>query len=203
MATGKSTSTPAILELPPIEIKIMKARVIGDSPLITHAWSEKVKRQMAEKQAGRAANKKEAKDPQADFESAMYRTPAGGYAVPAVSFKAAMVAAARQVEGITMTYLRSTFHVEGDLIPLQLSGPPGMREDMVRVGMGTADIRYRPEYWPWAADITIRYNSRAINPEQLTHLLNIAGFGVGIGEWRPEKANTGQFGLFHVESVAA
>lgn len=195
----KKTSGVEVLELPPIEIRTMTLQIVGDAPLITHAWSEKAKRQMRDKQGGRAANKKEPKDPQADYEAAMYRLEGGGYGFPSVGFKAAAVAAARQVDGISMTYLRSTFHVVGDMA--RINAEPVMREDMVRVGMGTADIRYRPEYWPWSTELTVRYNARAINHEQLVHLFNIAGFGVGVGEWRPEKSPTGQYGLFHVESV--
>jgi len=71
-----------------------------------------------------------------------------------------------------------------------------MREDMVRVGMGVADIRYRPQFDPWAAKVRIAFNAAAISPEQIANLLDIAGFGVGVGEWRPEK--DGSFGRFHV-----
>lgn len=67
---------------------------------------------------------------------------------------------------------------------------------MVRVGMGTADIRYRPEFVDWRIPVTLKINASVISPEQVANLLNIAGFGVGIGEWRPEK--NGQYGRFHV-----
>lgn len=199
MAVSKAKAAPGIMDLPPLEIRMMRVHVVGDAPLITNAWSEKAKRQMSDKQQGKATNKKEPKDPQADFEASLYHLSEGGYGFPAVGFKAAMVSAARQVEGLTMTYLRSVFHVVGDMVKIE--GEPEMREDMVRVGMGTADIRYRGQFSPWSANLLIRYNSRAINHEQLTHLLNVAGFGVGVGEWRPEKSATGQFGLFHVETV--
>ncbi len=42
-------------------------------------------------------------------------------------------------------------------------------------------------------------NSGAISAEQIANLLNTAGFGVGIGEWRPEK--NGSYGRFHVAST--
>jgi len=71
-----------------------------------------------------------------------------------------------------------------------------MREDMVKVGMGMADIRYRGQYWPWHTTVRVRFNANVMSAEQILNLLNTAGFGVGIGEWRPER--DGQFGLFHV-----
>ena len=70
-----------------------------------------------------------------------------------------------------------------------------MREDMVRIGMGVADMRYRAEFWPWHAELEISYNTRALSLEQIMNLLNTAGFGVGIGEWRPER--DGDKGRFH------
>jgi GntR family transcriptional regulator len=63
-----------------------------------------------------------------------------------------------------------------------------MREDMVRVGMGTADIRYRGEFTTWSMDLPIRYNARAVSVEQLVLIFDAGGFGTGIGEWRPGEA---------------
>jgi len=37
-----------------------------------------------------------------------------------------------------------------------------------------------------------------ISDEQVVNLVNTAGFGVGIGEWRIEKK--GEHGTFHVKS---
>lgn len=67
----------------------------------------------------------------------------------------------------------------------------------MRVGMGVADIRYRCEFKEWSAVVKIRYNASVLSEAQIRNLFNVAGFGVGIGEWRPEK--DGSFGMFHVE----
>ena len=72
-----------------------------------------------------------------------------------------------------------------------------MREDMVRIGMGTADLRYRGEFKNWATTLTIRYIPFAISMEQIINLFNVGGFSCGVGEWRPEKG--GSFGMYHVE----
>jgi hypothetical protein len=107
--------------------------------------------------------------------------------------KAAMVGACRFVD-MKMTEARGAFHIDCEM--LQVIGEPRMREDMVRVGMGTADIRYRPEFPVWRIpghdQVQRRRDQRraAREPDQQ------AGFGVGIGEWRPEK--NGSYGRFHV-----
>lgn len=72
-----------------------------------------------------------------------------------------------------------------------------MRQDMVRVGMGTADVRFRGEFTAWATTLSVTYNAKSLSPEQIVNLFNLAGFGVGVGEWRPEK--DGSYGRFHVE----
>jgi len=94
-----------------------------------------------------------------------------------------------------MTVARGAFHVEGEFVKID-GAEPAMREDMVRVGMGTADIRYRAEFKGWRASVRLAYNKHALSSAQIVNLFNLAGFGVGIGEWRPEK--DGQFGRFHV-----
>ena len=39
-----------VIEIKPIQIKKATIHIVGDSPLIVHAWSEKAKREMLEKQ---------------------------------------------------------------------------------------------------------------------------------------------------------
>lgn len=76
---------------------------------------------------------------------------------------------------------------------------PKMRTDTVRIGSfgsKVADLRYRPMYVGWSVTLTIEFNVHAISAEWIAYLLNVAGFAVGVGEWRPEKSGT--FGMFEV-----
>lgn len=197
--------------LPELKIGTIDLTLIGDTPLIVHAWSLKAKREMLDKQMKKAKRGKDAKDPTADFEESIYRLPDGGCGFPSVAFKNAAVTAVTSVSGVTKVAARQAFHVMGEdidvsgafegvkmrqnLVRIQGSEPQ-MREDMVRVGMGTADLRYRAEFWPWRAVVLIRFNANALSAEQILNLFNTAGFAVGVGEWRPER--DGQHGLFHV-----
>lgn len=75
-----------------------------------------------------------------------------------------------------------------------------MRRDPVKVGMGSADLRYRAQFNNWYADLKISYNengNRSI--DQITSMINAGGYAVGIGEWRPE--HDGQYGQFHVQGA--
>ena len=198
MTTKKQTETT--IEIPKVEIATVKFRVRGITPLIVSRFSEKAKQMMLEKQMKKASAGKEAKNPEEQYENSLYKFADGkrtGF--PAVGFKAAMVRGGKQL-GFTMTDLRGRFHVmadEGDLV--EIHGEPHPREDMVRLATGVADIRFRGEYYAgWEAELTIQYFKNAISAEQLAQLISIAGFSCGIGEWRPEKSNSGSFGLFEL-----
>lgn len=191
MAVG--TATVAV-EIPAIGIQTMEIVLIGDSPLISHKWSEKSMKMMLDKQQKKARGGKEAKDLDRDFKESIYRLPGNEPAFPAIAFKAAAVTACTSVDGMTKVQARQAFHIVGDLI--EIDGDPTMRVDMVRVGMGTADIRARAEFKKWSVTLNVRYNTSTLSPSQIINLFNIAGFGVGVGEWRPEK--DGSFGMFHV-----
>ena len=190
-----------IIEIPQIKIDVVKFKVRGATPLIVNRFSEKAKQMILDKQMKKAEKGKEAKDPVAQFQGSLYKFSDGkrtGF--PAVGFKAAMVRAGKQL-GLTMTDLRGRFHVmadEGDLVEIKKS-VPHMREDMVRIGMGVADVRFRGEYGTgWECEITIQFFKNAISKEQLAQLLTLAGFTCGIGEWRPEKSNSGSYGIFEL-----
>lgn len=184
--------------VPAMELKTYVIGIVGDSPLIVHAWSQKAILEIEGKQQGKAKGKKEPRNPEQEYEAAFHRLPGGAPGFPTIAFKAAAVSAARQVDGLKMTFLRGAFHVVGELVEIQ--GMPEMRTDMVRIGMGTADVRYRPEFKEWSTQLKVRLNSRSLTLEQLLHLFNQAGFSVGVGEWRPER--NGSYGMFHVETFA-
>ena len=195
-----TTKKDVPLEIPKFNQQNAMLEIIGDSSLIVHRWSEKAKKEMLDKQMKKAKGPKTAKDPEKDYQGAFYFMPDGTTpALPALMFKLAAVSAAiRFADGMKGTEVRGMFHVIGELLPIE--GEPNMREDMVHIAMGTADIRYRPEFKKWRVKLPIRYNADAISLEQIINLLNLAGFGVGVGEWRPEK--DGIYGMFHVASDA-
>lgn len=197
------------ITLPPINIKSFRLRLVGDSPLIVHKWSEKAKREILDKQMKKAKQAKQAKDPVADFWGSMYilegedkidmsspEVPAGvKFGFPVVAFKAAAVNACSHVSDITKVLARGVFHIDGEYVEIQ-GDTPVMREDMVRIAMGTADIRYRGAFENWYVDLDVKYNASVLSADQIVNLFNIAGFAIGVGEWRPQK--NGSMGMFHV-----
>lgn len=70
MAIKKTESTP--INIPAINIQEFDLRLVGDSPLIVHAWSDKAKKMMLDKQMKKATSGREAKDPFQDFTDSLY-----------------------------------------------------------------------------------------------------------------------------------
>lgn len=222
MATKKTTE---VLEIRPIQIQKVTLRLVGDTPLIMHAWSEKAKRMMLEAQMGKSkGKKKEAKSPADDFIRSMYwldgmpeyadsaseeekmqafmsSIESGArFGFPVTAFKQAAISAAyRMGWAKDKVSLRGAFFIDGDengMIEIR-SDAPKMREDMVKVGMGTADIRYRGEFDNWSADLTVSFNVNGnYSLENIVNIINAGGYICGVGEWRPEK--DGQYGMFHI-----
>ena len=210
MATKKTESK---IEIPAMDFRMATLHVVGDSPLIVHAWSEKAKRMMLEKQMKKATKGKEVRDPFKEFLDSLYWlserpddiTPenfnevakAARFGFPALAFKAASIDAAYQ-QGLIekKTTLRGAILVIGEMAEIRGSVPV-MREDMVRLALGKADLRYRGEFKEWETDLTIRYNASAVSLEQVVNAFTAGGFACGVGEWRPAK--DGNFGMFHIE----
>ena len=211
-------ATTEVIEIRPIQIKKATVHIVGDTPLIMHAWSEKAKREMLEKQMKVTKTKsREAKNPVEDFIRSMYwlspmpeemtmeafeEAIANGarFGFPITAFKQAAISAAyRMGWAKDKMSMRGAFFIDGDenqMLEIK-SDAPIMREDMVKVGMGTADIRYRGEFKEWYAVFPVKYNASVISLEQLANLFNLGGFACGPGEWRAEKG--GAFGMFHIE----
>ena len=223
MATKKTE----VIEIKPIEIAKLNLRIVGDTPLIMHAWSEKAKREMLEAQQGAKKGKaKERKNPVVDFINSMYwltEKPdvdnsmneeecekrfneaikkGAKFGFPVTAFKQAAISAAYRLGwSKDKMSLRGVFFIDSDddgMVEIK-SDVPEMREDMVKIGMGTADIRYRGEFRNWYADLTVSYNANGnYDLNSIINIINAGGYVCGVGEWRPER--DGQNGMFHIQA---
>jgi hypothetical protein len=193
--------------------------IVGDTPLITHAWSLKARLEMLSKQRKSAKAGREARDPDQDFRDSLYAMgndekgdPVWGF--PATGVKNSILAVAHKDKGIARTDVMSALFIHGrmargvpakagaicDLPLVRIWAPqPAMREDMVRVGVGlkkTASLAYRGQFWPWAVRIMGVLNTNVVSAESLAFLIREAGTACGLGEWRNERH--GMFGAYHL-----
>lgn len=191
----------ANLRIQPIKTQHVRFGIEGTSPLVTHNWSEKALRMLRMTAAERRKVPKTARNPEEEAEAATYRTSDGSYGFPLLGLKAAIISAAHKDLGIEKTLVKkSMFFADEDgsgYIPIE-ADEPVVREDIVRVGVGQTDLRYRPEFAKWRATVTIELDTNALSAEDVINLVNRAGFGIGLCEWRPEKG--GEFGRFRVDT---
>lgn len=204
----------------PVNSAFFQLWLVGDTPLIAHAWSEKAKREMLGKQVKAVGEKKEARDPDQDFVDSLYRVPSidgkDVYGFPAMAFKRAIVDSAHKDKGIARTSVQESLWVEAPFVRVKTAHPgaicdlplvrlygsaPEMREDMVRIGSGmqkTSSLAYRAQFTYWAVLLSGRINTNVVPTDALRVLIRDAGLSRGVGDWRNEK--NGVFGAFHLAS---
>lgn len=219
------------IEIRSVEIIEVPITIKGDTPLITHAWSEKAKRMMLGNQTGAPKPKKhETRIPYNDFidslnwltpkpeygetdeeakknfENAIKKGARFGFHIGGIK-QSMIMGAIRSGMDVKGTELRGTMFLRGagehsnfDYAEIVSPKPPRCREDAVNIGSMSkvADLRYRGEFTEWEIPLIMRINKNGkYSLPQILNLVNVGGFAVGIGEWRPEK--DGQYGMYHLK----
>src|SRR5262245_38500982 len=188
-------------------------RIKGTAPYVQEKFSQKGKQKMMADMARPRAEQKSkgARPPRNyddDFKGAQHVSNAGWIGIPCTAFRAAMIDACRTVN-LVMTKAKMSVFVLPDgfdiedgtpLVRLQAKAPE-RTEMLVRNDNGSADIRIRPMWREWQADVTVEFDADMITPESVVNLLDRAGRQVGIGGGRPfSKNSVGQgWGTFTVD----
>lgn len=217
-------------KVPEIKFEDLVIWIVGDTPLITHAWSEKAKQSMLSKQLKDTAEGQAARDPEADFEESLYamaiQYPNGKeipfekrrFGFPVTAVKKAFLSVAHKDKGVPRATVQSSLWIDAGMVRTMpaLAGAvcdmplvriygskPEMREDMVRVGVGQskkATLAYRAQFSKWAIRLRCHVNTSACPTDWIVFLAHHSGLAVGIGDWRNEKS--GMFGTFHLATNA-
>ena len=190
-----------------LNLRKVTVPIVGTNHLIMSRFDEKSKQEIAESAPGKlkqGKGKKAVDSPEEQYKNSIYYLADGKrYGFPAVAFKAAMIRAGKELYDMAMMRTKMLIRVIADDPEtgyVEIHGTPEMREDMVRVGgiNKTSCPRYRADFPVWSANLVIEYLEDCISEEQIVGLVAAAGFCCGIGEWRPEKANSGSFGTWTV-----
>jgi hypothetical protein len=209
------TSKTGIMIIPGVKTMTLTTLIVGTAPMIAHQFDQKVIGSIRDKHMGKASEGREAKDPEANFEAARYRLSDGGDGVPAGGIKAAISSGFPKGSGVTLKSAKSLRVIADDPrtnlvrivgpanrhdeLPIEAQGRwPRMREDVVRNQTGVVDIRHRPEYWPWAMQISVQYLPSMISASQLLQGIAMAGHIDGLCEWRPgsKESKSGTYGTW-------
>lgn len=206
------------ISLQALDLGRLTLHIVGDSPLISHAWSQKARLQYLDELMDKPSIGRRSKHPTQEFAGSLYwlsdkpeiddDTPedeaqkilaqvlsTARFGFPTSAFKAAAIDAAMRAGVIKKAVARGAFFIYGEFA--ELKGIPTPREDMVRIGRGNPDIRFRAEFKSWSTTLDIEFNKRLLNAEQLANIFRMGGYACGVGDWRPAKG--GSFGMFHIE----
>lgn len=201
---SKTSTASAEIELLQIQQKSAVFLIVGVSPLIYNAVSEKARRELLmpsgrKNSAARAQTLKH--DPYVEFVNSTYR--AAGDDVPtrlvfpAPAFKRALATAALDIPGATRSAVGRLSWVVGDKVPI--FGVPQIHMGVVRSAdmNKTPDIRTRAILPRWACAIRINFVAPQLSERNVVHLLAAAGILCGIGDFRQEKG-AGNFGQYRI-----
>lgn len=202
MAAAKQTQQTVAIK--PANIQQAVFRIKGTAPYVQARFSGKAMQAMMSKMAaGSTATKsraKPARDFDDDYRQAMHVSAEGWCGIPAGAFRQAMISACRLV-GFKMTLAKlSVFvHADGfdkiDGIPLiRLEGEPERIDMAVRNATGVADIRVRPMWREWSAEVRVKYDADQFTLEDVSNLMQRVGLQVGIGEGRPDSRESAGLG---------
>jgi hypothetical protein len=203
------------VEIPAPKFRICELKLVGSAPFVMHKFSQKARNQIiATQKAGSQAKGKKVREPK-DFDEvyagAMHMTPEGWPGVPASAFRNAMISACRTV-GYKMTHAKLAAFVlcdgydKDDETPLvRIYGEPQRHTTYARNDNGSIDIRVRPMWKKWNITVRIRYDADMFSQRDVVNLMMRVGQQVGIGEGRPDSANSAGmgWGLFDIEQEVA
>lgn len=208
--TTKTEQKQVVISAP--NIITVGIKIIGTAPYVQHAFGEKSRRQMLDKQqAGSTAKGKKvriARDIEDDYKQAMHLDEKGRHGIPAPAFRSAMISACRLV-GFQMTKAKLSVFVKPDCFDAKdgtplvlLEGDPEMHQAAVRLETGVASISVRPMWREWSATVRVSFDGDQFTVTDIYNLLARAGMQVGIGEGRPDskKSHGMGWGTFELEA---
>lgn len=199
---SKTNNKEQGVTISPIKVSTFKLKIRGMSNLLMNKFSDEAKKGLLDKQAGKSTERaKRTKERIAkEVENCIHRTPDGKVGFPASGFKKAMVEAAtgKLLQGMNGKLAKGSFFIIGNLVPIKFKKQI-VNEAVGRIGRNIPMVVFRPEFEDWSAELLIKYNDSQITVQQIVALANLAGFHIGVGDWRPQKS--GSYGMFQVETT--
>lgn len=229
MATKKTQDAPLTIDIPALELKAFPLKIVGDTPLITNAWSHKAKQMILQKQQKKASAGRAIRRPWVDFADSLYWLtdkpdldgltdeqardvlqeviPNSKFGFPVIAFKAAALDAGFQQGALVRNagggdLAKTTARGAFHVIGDELAlieGTPTIREDMVRIGGASK-----------TADLCYRAEFKTWRTEIMiryntrtitpSQIVNLFRLGgFANGVGEWRPSRAGNFGTFHVE----
>lgn len=192
-------------------------RIRGLSPYVPHRFGVSAQVQIEDiyREGSRRGTRKNRPEftPEQEAEAGVYRLPGGGYGIPALAFRRAIVDAA-PLRGYVKKRLAGAVDVIGEeldeetkmpLVRLESPREPVTFASRVVV-MGRAALRYRKCFTEWGATFRVQVDPEVLDKKGLVELLEAAGNNIGVGDGRPGSPNSpgvgwGRFAVVEVREA--
>lgn len=202
VAAPEEFAPAKLITLQPMRLVYVTLRLIGmGGPMIQHQWDEKAKTMLRDKLVqGIKTRERGLRKPEEEAEAAAYKTEDGRYGILMKALKSAIISVAHKNQGIEKTLVRKAlFYLGGHnaVAPFENNLQYEIGEDMVRVGNGATDMRWRPYFGEWSALVTFQVDRALLHVQDFVQLVELAGSRTGLCEMRPEKG--GDCGRFRVD----
>lgn len=188
-----------------ISMGVVEACILGTTPLIYNAMSNKVMRSLLlpSRKKTKAEREQTLKhDPIQEYRDSVYKRQEKEKGptrllLPSINFKAAITEAAGRVEGASKAEIKQLVWVQDLMVDVygvpELFMKPVRSADMNR----TPDIRTRAILPEWACKISLQYVRPPLTQHAIGNLLAAAGAMMGVGDWRQQKGS-GNYGQFNI-----
>lgn len=207
-----------VIEIEQIDIKTATVKIVGDTDLILNKTNARYERECAAVAQERAVTKEKPNDWEDILTSVRWNIPFPvedtykelreehyywmlAHGKPCLSafglYKSFGDAVVRNEIDTYATKIRNAVSVlsKNDLIPVNFTEASIIEKVMPLKKSGHTLARLNC-FSGWSAEFTIRYTENVYSLNKILNIINLAGFGLGIGSGRPSG-----YGRYHVEDV--
>lgn len=202
-----------VIEMKPIKIKNVEITIVGDGDLVLNKMNDVVSKELVDKRKDKAKNLSKPNEWEKIITALHWRD-----GKPTDFSEEGMIRALREnAPCITAFGLKKSFGdavvrneidkyktkfdasvniiASGGLVPITFA-EHFIDEKLMSPKKGAPVLVHLNRFSGWKAEFTLSYTENAYSIEQIVNIINLAGFGIGIGSGR-----TSGYGRYHVESI--
>lgn len=202
-----------VIEMKPIKIKNVVITIVGDGDLVLNKMNDVVSRELVDKRKDKAKDLSKPNEWEKIITALHWRD-----GKPTDFSEEGMIRALREnAPCITAFGLKKSFGdavvrneidkyktkfdasvniiASGGLVPITFA-EHFIDEKLMSPKKGAPVLVHLNRFSGWKAEFTLSYTENAYSIEQIVNIINLAGFGIGIGSGR-----TSGYGRYHVESI--
>jgi hypothetical protein len=232
IAGKTAAATSSVIEIPALNNKRITFKLVGvGGPLVQHNFCDSTKAVILHKQMTKDAKiEKVPRSPEMEFLNSLHWVnPAemplpesfddqgravydakkvaatlkkAKFGIPLTAIAGALVAACRNIDGLTMKGVQQQFFVEspvGGKYAIIESGPPVIDSSVVTIGNNIKQERFRGRFDEWSTKVIVAYDANMLSASSIASLLATAGCYCGLLEGRPEKKSRLGWGRFEIQ----